>query len=56
MDKRFLTIMGSVVIAWTLATTSDFKLIGQADRMLLNLVTTMPEDVNVPVGRFVTVL
>ena len=77
MDKTFLTIMGSVIIAWTLATINDSQEIKTAEFTLdnqstivqevkwrlpirqttlqLNLVTTMPKGVNVPVGRIVTV-
>ena len=43
MDKTFLTIMGSVVIAWTLATINDSQEIKTAEFTLDNQSTIVQE-------------
>ena len=43
MDKTFLTIMGSVIIAWTLATINDSQEIKTAEFALDNQSTIVQE-------------
>ena len=47
MDKTFLTIMGSVVIAWTLATGSHAKAEFSSEDYIKNYKSSFSNDSNI---------